>query len=194
MTQVSHNAHDSLAFDAQCDTATALGHPIVVTEQYPKAFKHTVPEIARFTEPSASPAIPKTQFSMITPEVQERFERVGFRTEEGAHAVLFGIEAHVCVQQTALDLLERGVTVHVVEDAVSSQRPQDRASALRLMQREGALVTSTESLMLALVGDAAHERFKQVSKILIRHNTKCYGDGGQHWSRLESGGRTARAH
>jgi hypothetical protein len=176
----------------QCETATILGHPIVITEQYPKAFKHTVPEIARFEDSTNYPAIPKTQFSMITSETEEQFDRMEFEMAAGSHAVLFGIEAHVCVQQTALDLLARGVTVHVVEDAVSSQRSSDRASALRLMQAEGALVTTTESLMLGLVGGAGHEAFKQISKLLVGHNSACYGPDASHWSRLESDGRTER--
>jgi len=173
----------------QCDTAKILSHPVVVTEQYPKAFGHTVPELDGHED---GKRVAKKTFSMLTPEVHDRLTGLSFFSEEeSAHAVLFGIEAHVCVQQTALELLEAGVVVHVVADAVSSQRPSDRATALRMLADAGAMVTSTEAAMLGLVGGADHPKFKDVSKRLIDHN-KAWGEGS-HWAGLHSDGLTARS-
>jgi hypothetical protein len=76
----------------------------------------------------------------------------------------------VCVQQTALDLLSQGKSVYVVVDGVSSQRSGDRMVALQLLNTAGAALTTTESLMLGLVGGADHPRFKDLSKLLIEHN------------------------
>jgi len=84
--------------------------------------------------------------------------------------VLLGIEAHVCVQATALDLLERGIGVHVVTEAVSSQRELDCSTALVRMREAGACITTAESAALALVRGADHPNFKQVSKRLIEYN------------------------
>ncbi len=81
-----------------------------------------------------------------------------------------GIEAHICVLQTALDLLELGCKVHVVCDAVSSQRPYDRTVAFERMQREGAVMTTTESVLFELMGTAQHESFKSISTMLKVHN------------------------
>ena len=84
--------------------------------------------------------------------------------------MLFGIETHVCVQQTCFDLLREGKQVFVVADACSSQRLGDRAIALRHMQSAGAFITTTESVMLTLIGGADHPDFKVVSRLLKDHN------------------------
>lgn len=81
-------------------------------------------------------------------------------------AVLFGIEAHACVQQTAFDLLELGYHTHVVVDGVSSQVEVDRAVALERLRGVGCFLTTSESLLLELLGDAKHPKFKEVSTLL----------------------------
>jgi nicotinamidase-related amidase len=77
------------------------------------------------------PTFEKKLFSMCTPEVMSHISSLGDRTS----FILFGIEAHVCVQQTALDLLEQGFDVHVVVDGVSSMSPLDREVALNRMEK-----------------------------------------------------------
>jgi len=86
--------------------------------------------------------------------------------------VLFGIEAHVCVQQTCLDLLELGKEVHLVCDGVSSQLPYDREIALQRMANAGAFVTSAQSLAFMLMQSAEHPNFKAVSKLTVEHMKK----------------------
>lgn len=80
--------------------------------------------------------------------------------------MLFGLEAHVCVQQTTLDLLERGYDVHVVVDGVSSQLVSDRAVAFARLQQAGAFLTTSESVLMELIRGKEHEHFKQISGLL----------------------------
>lgn len=120
----------------------------------------------------------KLRFSMVSDEVMRHVEATpqpAWAVEDGlegalARVVLVGIEAHVCVQGTALDLLERGIDVHVVAEGVSSQRRLDRSVALERMRQAGACITTAEAAALALVRGADHPNFKQVSKRLIKHN------------------------
>ena len=81
--------------------------------------------------------------------------------------ILCGIEAHVCVYQTCLDLLSRGYTVHIVADAISSRSMTDRVFALKGMQSAGAILTTSECVILGLVGGADHPQFKAVQKLIL---------------------------
>ena len=102
---------------------------------------------------------------MCTPEVLSHIESLGERTS----FVLFGIEAHVCVQQTALDLMERGHDVHVVVDAVTSMSALDRDLALKRMERSGAFLTTSQSVAFMLMQTAEHPNFKTMSKMVAAH-------------------------
>lgn len=84
---------------------------------------------------------------MICPEVEAHLATLSGKTE----FVIFGLEAHVCVQQTTLDLLEQGFGVHLCVDAISSQQPTDRSCGLHRSERAGAALTSTESVMMELI-------------------------------------------
>lgn len=152
-------------------TAHALNAPICVTEQYPAAFGKTVPCLLELLQrPGGAPPTPvfsKKLFSMLTPDVTAHLAAVAPTYDT---AVLFGLEAHVCVQQTALELLHAGKRVYVVADGVSSQRAGDRTIALLQLSSAGALVTTTESLMYALIGGADHPAFKDVSRVLMEHH------------------------
>lgn len=136
--------------------ARVMGVPVVATEQYPKAFGHTLAEVEL---PQGSPVFEKTQFSMLIPEVEEHLSG---RTA----VVLYGIEAHVCVLQTALELRERGFDVYIPLDGVSSQRPLDRQAAIERMRQAGCKITSTESVLFELMGSTQYPHFKAVSAIL----------------------------
>ena len=80
--------------------------------------------------------------------------------------LLCGIEAHVCVLQTTLDLLERGYEVHLLTDGLSSCRAHDRAVALSRLSQSGAFLTSSEMTLFQLMGDAKNPKFKQVSALI----------------------------
>lgn len=145
------------------NAAKTLDVPIVATEQYPKAFGHTVSDLPM----TDVPVFEKKLFSMITPEVTDHLSTLGRH-----NYVLFGIEAHVCVQQTCLDLLDAGHDVHVVVDGVSSGKALDREFALRRMENAGAFLTTSQSVVFGLLGSAAHPNFKEVSKLIVEQGKK----------------------
>mmetsp|Transcript_20085 Transcript_20085/g.56465 ORF Transcript_20085/g.56465 Transcript_20085/m.56465 type:complete len:197 (+) Transcript_20085:67-657(+) len=137
--------------------ASHLDIPVIATEQYPKAFKHTVSEIDMENVPTFS----KTKFSMCIPEVENELKK-----HERQKCVLFGIEAHVCVLQTTMDLIERGYDVHIVADGTSSSSLWERKVAFQRMRTMGAYITTCESLLFQLMGDSKHPRFKDISALI----------------------------
>ena len=80
--------------------------------------------------------------------------------------VIAGMETHVCVMQTALELLERGYQVFVVEDAVSSRTEENRRNGLERMRSEGVIITNSESVLFEWLRDAKHEQFRAISKLV----------------------------
>jgi len=145
--------------------AKALNMPMVATQQYTKVFGDTVPECFATPEDLKDcPIFEKKKFSMLTDEVQGHVDSLNRDSY-----LLVGIEAHVCLQQTALDLLEQGKDVHVIVDGVSSQQPIDRDIALQRMQQAGAYLTTAQSAVFMLMGSADHENFKTVSKLTVEH-------------------------
>jgi nicotinamidase-related amidase len=136
--------------------ARVLGVPITVTEQYPKGLGNTVPELAEALD-GVEP-IEKVCFSAVRAD--------GFDTERRDQAIVCGIESHVCVSQTAHDLLEQGVEVHVARDAVSSRTEENREVGLHKMETAGAIVTSVETALFELVGAAGSDEFKQVQRLV----------------------------
>ncbi|KAG2488446.1 hypothetical protein HYH03_012953 [Edaphochlamys debaryana] len=147
--------------------AQALDVPVLVTEQYPKALGATVSEVNGVLKPG-TPVFAKTLFSMCTPDVDAWLKS----KPEVKQVLLLGIEAHVCVFQTSLDLLERGYEVHLVTDGVSSSRPHHRAAGLQRMAQMGALVSNSELALFQLAGDAKHPRFKEISA-LVKEGQAC---------------------
>lgn len=136
--------------------AKVLGIPTVVTEQYPKGLGATVPEVADHLD-GVEP-LPKVCFSAADAE--------GFDLGGRDQALLCGIEAHVCVSQTAHALLDRGVEVHVARDAVSSRTAENRDLGLHKMEGSGAVVTSVETALFELVGAAGSPEFKRIQELV----------------------------
>merc|ERR1739841_259983 len=101
------------------------------------ALQHTVAELDISSVKGVANVFEKTRFSMCTAEVMQHLDSMKARKA----AVIFGLETHVCVQQTVLDLLQRGYQVHVLADGVSSQRPTDREVAIERMRQSGAFIT-----------------------------------------------------
>uniref|UniRef100_A0A8C3YSJ4 Isochorismatase domain containing 2 n=1 Tax=Catagonus wagneri TaxID=51154 RepID=A0A8C3YSJ4_9CETA len=137
--------------------ARLLDVPAVLTEQYPQGLGPTVPELgAEGLQPW-----PKTCFSMVPVVQQELDARPQLRS-----VLLCGLETQACVLHTALDLLDQGLQVHVVVDACTSRSQVDRLVALSRMRQSGAFLSTSEGLILQLVGDAAHPQFKEIQKII----------------------------
>ena len=174
-------------------SAGHLNLPIVVTEQYPKRLKNTVTELSSIWEgadaahhnassslsssslsssslsSSSSPYVPtavfeKTQYSMCTDLVVTHLQKLGIQS-----AIICGIETHICVLQTALDLLAQGIEVHVPVDAVSSVRPFDRTVALKRLEASGAVLTTSECVLFQLMKDSNHPDFRTVSNLVKEH-------------------------
>uniref|UniRef100_G3MQ24 Isochorismatase-like domain-containing protein n=1 Tax=Amblyomma maculatum TaxID=34609 RepID=G3MQ24_AMBMU len=139
----------------------ALDMTVIVTEQYPKGLGRTVPELGLEEFPDIKP-IEKTQFSMMTAEVTKQMQEKGLDS-----VVLCGIETHVCVQNTALALLERGFNVHIAVDACSSRTMVDRFFGFERMKASGAWLTTSESVILSLLGGSSHPKFKEVQKLIM---------------------------
>ncbi|MHB8902042.1 MAG: hydrolase [Thermoguttaceae bacterium] len=140
------------------DGAKILAVPVVATEQYPKGLGPTVPELAG----RLGPVSDKLAFSCCA--CQEMF--AGLR-QQGVHKILVaGIEAHVCVQQTVLDLLGDGWRVYVAVDAVGSRSLLDRDTALRRMDSAGAVLTTTEAALFEWCQVAGTPQFKEISRLV----------------------------
>lgn len=135
-----------------------LGIPPIVTEQYPKGLGPTVPELGA----ADLKAHAKTSFTMMIEEVEKELQALG----NPKQAILCGIEAHACIACTTFDLLEKGMEVHIVADAVSSRSQTDRLFALSRLKQSGAYLTTTEAVVLQLVQDGKHPSFKEIRKVL----------------------------
>ena len=140
--------------------AEAIGIPVVVTEQYPKGLGETVPEVAEHL-PEGTRPLEKVVFSAAEAE--------GFDLEGRDQALVCGIEAHVCVNQTALDLLADGVDVQVAGDAVGSRTDENKRVGLQKMERAGAEITSVETALFELLGRAGTDEFKRVQKLILEY-------------------------
>lgn len=143
------------------DAAKILGVPTLVTEQYPKGLGPTVPELAE----KLPTAIDKLVFSCCG---ESRFVEALGRT--GVEQVLLcGIEAHVCIQQTALELLANGYRVLVAADAVGSRTAMDRHWGLSRLMQSGVTVTTAESAVFEWTRQSGTPEFKQVSDRIKEH-------------------------
>ncbi|KAH9057731.1 Isochorismatase hydrolase [Lactarius vividus] len=136
--------------------------PVIVTEQNPRALGKTDDRIdLAALGPLHLATIEKTLFSMATPDVLALLEKHAFQS-----LVVMGIESHVCVLQSTLDLLDRGYDVHVLADGVSSCNKEEVPVALERMRQAGAQITTSESLLFQLQGDASNPSFKAFSNVI----------------------------
>lgn len=141
--------------------AQLLHIPVIVTEQYPKGLGHTAAEI-RAVLPANFEAIEKTAFSSCGAQSFEtELERM-----RAQHVLLCGIEAHICVNQTAHDLLERGYRVHLLTECITARTAHNKQTGFAKMQQSGALPSSIEMALFELMRDAKHEQFKAIQKLI----------------------------
>ena len=137
-----------------------LGIPSIITQQYTRGLGETVPEILEAAEDC--PIFDKITFSCY----QDDEIRQALRSSGRKNVIVCGIESHVCVLQTVIDLLGDGYNVFLVEDCIDSRKPSDKASALIRAQQEGAFITSYEAILFELTHIAGTERFKQISRLV----------------------------
>lgn len=134
--------------------------PVLITEQYPKGLGPTIPRIIEVL--GTSRPIEKIAFSCCDePDFQQQLEQTSRKT-----VIICGIEAHVCVLQTTVDLLSYGFLPVIVADCISSRNPEDKSVALDRMRAEGAIVATCESILFELARKAGTEEFKAISRLV----------------------------
>jgi nicotinamidase-related amidase len=144
------------------ETAKALGMRVVASEQYPKGLGSTVSSLAdKLAEVGVSP-LPKMSFDACGDLAIAR----ALSAAAPRSVVVVGMEAHVCVFQTARELVKRGYATHVVADAVTSRREENRQIGLSLCERAGAIVTATETVAFDLLREAGTPAFKAIAKLV----------------------------
>ncbi|KAK1923788.1 Isochorismatase hydrolase [Papiliotrema laurentii] len=143
--------------------AKLLDIPVVTTEQNPRALGATVGEVGLDALPKELNlgVFAKTKFSMHTPEIADIL-----RSKNISSAIIVGIEAHVCVLQTALGLLESSIKPYVLADGVSSCNSQEINIALETIRHAGGVVSTSESILFQLVGDASEPNFKPMAGLV----------------------------
>ena len=141
------------------EVAGLLGLPVVTTEQYPKGIGHTVPELAAACNETV---IEKVSFGCCGEATfLEALKNTG-RTQ----VLITGMEAHVCVYQTVLGLLEDGYYVHLIRDAICSRNKTDYLAGVANAVQAGAVVTTAETVMFQMLRESTHEQFRAVSKLV----------------------------
>lgn len=139
--------------------ANLLNVPVIVTEQYPQGLGETLPEIKQHL--GAIKPIEKTAFSAASvPKFNQQLHR------DQSQLILTGMESHICVLQTALDLIKANKQVFIVEDAVISRNANNKSNAIARMRDAGCIITNTESLVFEWLGNAQHSAFKVISQLI----------------------------
>ena len=141
--------------------AKLLNIPIVVSEQYPKGLGSTLPELSEQIS-SYSKIVEKTCFSCAS---SQPFQKV-LQSLNKKQIVLAGMEAHICVTQTAIELLQEQYQVYVPIDAVCSRTKKYFKNAINRLQQTGVIATNSESIVFEWLRDAKHEQFKAISKLI----------------------------
>jgi isochorismate hydrolase len=136
----------------------------IVTEHKKEAFGTTIPEIKKHFYDKTT-LFEKTRFVMLDSNL------IQVQSPEAVY-VLLGIEAHVCITQTTIELLRHNKSVFILSDGVSSVTPGDRAIALQNLRSLGAYITTFQSLLFLLMQDAKHPSFKTLLPILKKSATK----------------------
>ncbi|NVK18392.1 MAG: hydrolase [Methylocystaceae bacterium] len=140
--------------------ATILNIPHVVSEQYPEGIGHTVTELAKHV--ASQNVIKKMNFScMEEPSFVKTIELSGAR-----QIVLSGMETHVCVLQTVLDLVEAGYQVFVVEDACASRTAKNKMLGIERMRQAGAQIVCAEMVMFEWLGVSGTDNFKKILPLI----------------------------
>lgn len=139
-----------------------LGVPIVLNEQYKKGLGETLPEVMEALDVDKAKAIEKVTFSAC-----DNDDTWNYLAQQNRISVLvFGVETHVCVMQTVLDLLDNGMQPVVIADATGSRSAYDRRQAIRRMRRAGAVITTTEAILFELCRSSKDPAFKAISQLI----------------------------
>lgn len=135
-----------------------LGLPLIVTEQYPRGLGKTCESIYI---PENTSIVEKKKFSSFTTEVAEIIQKTKKKS-----IVIYGVETHVCLTQTALELKANGFNVGIVADAVSSRHVDNKLYALTRLGDMGIQILTTEMILFEIMKSANHPQFKEISKLV----------------------------
>ena len=146
------------------ECARLLELPLIVSEQYPKGLGNTLPMVgeAAYRSSSEVPFFSKTRFSCVGEPAFDAW----LSGHKRRQILLTGIESHVCVFSTARDLLARGYTVHVPQDATMSRTHRNYENGLRLIEAGGGVVTNSETVVFDLLKKAEGDAFKAMSRLI----------------------------
>ncbi len=134
--------------------------PVLVTEQYPQGLGPTIPEIAKLLT-DVKP-YPKVNFNCCGDEAFLQ----AFKQLHRKQLLIAGIESHICVYQTASDLISAGYEVYIVGDAVSARTEQNKNTGINMMLQSGAKLTSTEAALFELLKVAKGDKFQAINQII----------------------------
>ena len=134
--------------------------PCLISEQYPRGLGHSHPELLELA--ADAPVIAKTVFSCYSCDSW----REQLQATQRKQLILVGIEAHICILQTALEALAAGYEVFVVEDAIASRSFNNKFNAIARLRAAGVHITNTESVLFEWLQDAKHPQFKSISKLI----------------------------
>lgn len=139
--------------------AEEMNIPVVVTEQYPKGLGNTVPELEERL--GKAKIFEKVHFTAYIDEVKAELKEIGRKK-----VIMAGMETHICVFQTARDLLNDDYEVFLVKDAVCSRTKENYLNGLSLMENMGTVITNTETVIFDLLKKAGTPEFKALSKLI----------------------------
>ena len=142
------------------EVAKILNIPLMVTEQNPEALGKTINEITCVL-PENTSIQPKESFSMVNEDLIQKIDDGDIKS-----VIIAGIESHICILQTSLELRKKGIDVHIIPEAVSSQRISDKELAISRMVQSNIFITSFESVVFQLLKTSKHGKFKEIIKII----------------------------
>lgn len=137
--------------------------PCMVTQQYTKGLGETIPNLKNIVEiPEKTNPMEKTTFSAYAEDsIQKEIEN-----HKKTNIIICGVEAHICVLQTVIDLQNKGYQTILVTNCVGSRKEEDKASAILRSQQEGAIITTYEALLFELMQSAKQESFREIMKLI----------------------------
>lgn len=157
------NKHEPIvkATSKLADAASIMNIPLILTEQYPKGLGSTIADVVSATDDGIS-IIEKTSFSaMLTTEFADKIKNLGKK-----NIIIGGIETHICVYQTVLDLLNEGFNVVVAKDACASRSTDCFKTGLELMKDAGAKLSNVETILFELLKTSKNPYFKPVQALI----------------------------
>lgn len=156
---------DSMVKNSQklVQASKLMNIPLIVSEHYPEKLGPVIPE---FDVSHAALVYPKTLFSMAIPEMRSEVKKL-FPGDALESVVLFGIESHICLEQTAIDMRADGYEVHIPADCAISRTQDDRHCAMQRLREIGCHVTTSESVIFKLMRDKNHPQFNQIRKLIM---------------------------